>query len=356
MTCDTGSPNTLSAHIGDKLSQVNLPDGFFWENPEQIFTEDNTYKAIFINPNDNKTDFQKRRKVYINLPVIGLPVSQVTPTEGEKAVYVNKPELVLSRESKAYKTIEQVNPNLPKGERHVQVKGELGERLLVKEVVKVGDNVISSQDLPSLVTKEAVDEVVEVGTQEVVSQVTPTEGVKAVYVNKPELVLSRESIAYQTIEQVNPNLPKGERHVQVKGELGERLLVKEVVKVGDNVISSQDLPSLVTKESVDEVVEVGSREVLAGTDGTISTNTDSYKSSFLPSQLGKESIPSKDSKESMRQDKEVSTEVEKPIYSSMERYHSSDSLPNTGEEGSGLFFVGMSLLGLGMVSKKRRRG
>ena len=73
---------------------------------------------------------------------------------------------------------------------------------------------------------------------------------------KPFLEVVMEEIAYQTQEQENPELERGQRRILVAGQKGQKRVFVEVLK-GQRTILGQEVLSL----AVDELVEVGSKVV-----------------------------------------------------------------------------------------------
>lgn len=99
-----------------------------------------------------------------------------------------------------------------------------------------------------------------------------------------------EEIPYKTISEETDELYKGESKVAAKGEAGERTILTKERLVDGEVVQSEVVSNEVTKEPVDEVVRVGTKEkpapvkqtaVTVGGDGTFvdhNGNRVSYKS------------------------------------------------------------------------------
>ncbi|WP_112444734.1 ZmpA/ZmpB/ZmpC family metallo-endopeptidase [Streptococcus sp. 596553] len=125
---------------------------------------------------------------------------------------------------------------------------------------------------------EAPDEVVSIGTKEEVAgnpqveqpkaednsdyKTSPEEGVLNATVEKPELLVTTEEVAFQTIEQEDATLAKGQTKVVQEGVVGERTIYTEVTIVNGEK-SSKVIENIVTKEPVDKVVAVGTKEEVA---------------------------------------------------------------------------------------------
>ena len=90
---------------------------------------------------------------------------------------------------------------------------------------------------------------------------------------KPELVVKTESIPFKVIRKKNPNLPAGQEKVVKSGVLGERTsyisVLTENGKASETVLDSQ-----VTKEAVNQVVEVGAPVTHKGDENGLAPTTD----------------------------------------------------------------------------------
>ena len=122
---------------------------------------------------------------------------------------------------------------------------------------------------------EAPDEIVPIGTKEEVAgnpqgeqpkaennsdyKTSPEEGVLNATVEKPELLVTTEEVAFQTIEQEDATLAKGQTKVVQEGVVGERTIYTEVTIVNGEK-SSKVIENIITKEPVDKVIAVGTKE------------------------------------------------------------------------------------------------
>lgn len=125
------------------------------------------------------------------------------------------------------------------------------------------------------VSKQAPDEIVPIGTKEEVAgnpqveqpkaednsdyKTSPEEGVLNATVEKPELLVTTEEIAFQTIEQEDATLAKGQTKVVQEGVVGERTIYTEVTIVNGEK-SSKVIENIITKEPVNKVIAVGTKE------------------------------------------------------------------------------------------------
>ncbi|CGE73683.1 zinc metalloprotease [Streptococcus pneumoniae] len=88
---------------------------------------------------------------------------------------------------------------------------------------------------------------------------TPEEGVLNVIEIKPELIVTKESVPFKTIEQDDENLAKGETKVIREGVAGERTILNEVTTI-DGKQSSKVLEDTITTKPVDEIKGIGTKE------------------------------------------------------------------------------------------------
>ena len=167
---------------------------------------------------------------------------------GSKTVVTTKE--VTKTEEVAFQTREVENALLAEGVRRVKTAGQKGVRTIV-ETVTYTDGVETGREVKSnTITTPAVDEVVEIGTKKA-----------AVVTTKEET--KTEEVAFQTKEVTNPNLPEGSRQVKAVGKKGVRTIVYTVTYT-DGVETGREVKSnTITTPAVDEVVEVGTKKVVA---------------------------------------------------------------------------------------------
>ena len=192
---------------------------------------------------------------------------KTTPETAPKTLVENKPELKSTTEAVPFKTVEQADATLPKGQTRVVQEGVNGEQIVFSEVTTV-DGKSTSKVIKTSITKQPVDKVIAVGTKEEVAptpvvtpttKVTPTEGEKTPPVVKPEVVTSTEVVPFQTITQNDATLPKGQTKVVQEGVNGESTTLTEVTTV-DGKQTSRVLKNTITKQPVNKVIAVGTKE------------------------------------------------------------------------------------------------
>ena len=191
---------------------------------------------------------------------------KTTPEVAPKTLVENKPELKSTTEAVPFKTVEQADATLPKGQTKVVQEGVNGEQIVFSEVTTV-DGKQSSKVIKTSITKQPIDKVIAIGTKEEVAptpavtpttKVTPTEGEKKPSV-KSEIVTSTEVVPFQTITQNDATLPKGQTKVVQKGANGKRTILTEVTTV-DGKQTSTVLENTITEQPVNEVIAVGTKE------------------------------------------------------------------------------------------------
>ena len=174
--------------------------------------------------------------------------------ENEVAANVEtSPELITRTEEIPFEVIKKENPNLPAGQENIITAGVKGERThyisVLTENGKTTETVLDSQ-----VTKEVVNQVVEVGAP--VTHKGDESGLAPTTEVKPRLDIQEEEIPFTTVTRENPLLLKGKTQVITKGVNGRRTNFYSVSTVDDKEVKTL-VDSLVTKEAVTQIVEVG---------------------------------------------------------------------------------------------------
>ena len=175
--------------------------------------------------------------------------NKITYTGG-KAVVTTKE--VTKTEEVAFQTREVENALLAEGVRRVKTAGQKGVRTIVETVTYTDGVETGRVEKSNTITTPAVDEVVEVGTKKVVAPVvTAKEETKT------------EEVAFQTKEVTNPDLPEGTRQVKTAGKKGVRTIVYTVTYTDGVETGRVEKSNTITTPAVDEVVEVGTKKVVA---------------------------------------------------------------------------------------------
>ena len=88
---------------------------------------------------------------------------------------------------------------------------------------------------------------------------TPAEDPKVPVENKPELKSTTEAVAFETVEQPDATLPKGQHKIVQEGINGEQIVFSEVTTV-DGKASSKVIKTSITKQPINRVIAVGTKE------------------------------------------------------------------------------------------------
>ena len=174
--------------------------------------------------------------------------------ENEVAANVEtSPELITRTEEIPFEVIKKENPNLPAGQENIITAGVKGERThyisVLTENGKTTETVLDSQ-----VTKEVVNQVVEVGAP--VTHKGDESGLAPTTEVKPRLDVQEEEIPFTTVTRENPLLLKGKTQVITKGVNGHRSNFYSVSTLDGKEVKTL-VDSLVTKEAVTQIVEIG---------------------------------------------------------------------------------------------------
>jgi len=175
--------------------------------------------------------------------------------ENELAANIeNRPELLVKTEEIPFEVIKKDNPNLPAGQEKVVKAGVLGERTsyisVLTENGKSTETVLDSQ-----VTKEAVNQVIEVGAP--VTHKGDESGLAPTSDVKPRLDIQEEAIPFTTITRETDQLPKGQSRIVTEGVNGRLNHFYSVTTVTDGTEVKTLVTSVVAQAAVTQVVEVG---------------------------------------------------------------------------------------------------
>ena len=236
--------------------------------------------------------------------------------ESETAATVeNRPELLVKTEEIPFEIVKKENPNLPAGQEKVITEGVKGERTIYLSVVtengKQTETVLERQ-----VTKEAVNQVVEVGT--LATHVGDEKG-QAPVVNKPRVVIEDEEIPFTTITRETDALPKGETRVVTAGVNGRRSHFYSVTTAVDGSEVKTLVTSVVAQEPVAQVIEVGNPVTHVGDEHGQAAIAEEKPKLEIPSEPAPASVPAEENKALPQGPAPVAKE---------------NKLPETGSQGS----------------------
>ena len=184
--------------------------------------------------------------------------SKTTPEEGIKSVVENKPELKSTTEAVPFETITQSDATLPKGQTKVVQDGVNGEQIVFSEVTTI-DSKATSKVIKTSIIKQPVQKVIAVGTKEDTNKVPFEEEKLNLAAQRPGVIVSKEVVPFETVEQPDATLPKGQTKILQEGVNGERTILTETTTV-DGKQSSKVIENVITKQPVNKVIAVGAKK------------------------------------------------------------------------------------------------
>lgn len=259
--------------------------------------------------------------------------------ENEVAANVEtRPELITRTEEIPFEVIKKENPNLPAGQENIIIAGVKGERThyisALTENGKTTETVLDSQ-----VTKEAVNQVVEVGAP--VTHKGDENGLAPTTEVKPKLDIQEEEIPFTTVTRENPLLLKGKTQVITKGVNGRRTNFYSVSTSADGKEVKTLVNSVVAQEAVTQIVEVGTLVTHVGDENGQAAIAEEKPKLEIPSQPALATAPAEENKALPQGPAPVATEKK---------------LPETGSHDSaGLVVAGLmaTLAAYGLTKRKK---
>ncbi len=241
-----------------KKENPNLP-----AKQEKIVTPgvdgERTHYISVLTENGKQTetvlDSQVTKKPVTQVVEIGAPITHKGDESGLAPAAEAKPRLDIQEEEIPFTTVTRENPLLLKGKTQVLTKGANGRRSHYYSVSTSADGKEVKTLVDSLVTQEAVTQVIEVGT--LVTHVGDEHGLAPAAETKPRLDIQEEEIPFTTVTRENPQLPKGQSQVVVAGVNGRRTVFYSVSTTADGKEERALVNSAVSQEAVAQVVEVG---------------------------------------------------------------------------------------------------
>ena len=247
-----------------------------------------------------------------------------------------KPRLDVQEEEIPFTTVTRENPLLLKGKTQVLTKGVNGHRSNFYSVSTVDGKEVKTL-VNSVVAQEAVTQIVEVGT--LVTHKGDESGLAPVAETKPRLDVQEEEIPFTTVTRENPLLLKGKTQVITKGVNGRRTNFYSVSTVDGKEVKTL-VDSLVTKEAVTQIVEVGTLVTHVGDENGQAAIAEEKPKLEIPSQPTPPTSPAEESKALPQGPAPVATEKK---------------LPETGSHDSaGLLVAGLmaTLAAYGLTKRK----
>ena len=258
--------------------------------------------------------------------------------ENEVAANVEtRPELITRTEEIPFDVIKKENPNLPAGQQNIITAGIKGERTHYISVLTENGKTTETI-LDSLVTKEAVNQVVEVGTP--VTHKGDESGLAPTTEVKPRLDVQEEEIPFTTVTRENSLFLKGKTQVLTKGVNGHRTNFYSVSTSADGKEVKTLVNSVVAQEAVTQIVEVGTLVTHVGDENGQAATAEEKPKLEIPSQPALATAPAEENKALPQGPAPVATEKK---------------LPETGSHDStGLVVAGLmaTLAAYGLTKRK----
>ena len=253
---------------------AKIPENLEGYSKESLDALSAAKTALNYNLNRNKQAELDTLVAKLKAARLGLkPAATHSGSLDENEVTANvetRPELITRTEEIPFEVINKENPNLPAGQQNIITAGVKGERThyisVLTENGKTTETVLDSQ-----VTKEAVNQVVEVGAP--VTHKGDESGLAPVAETKPRLDIQEEEIPFTTVTRENPLLLKGKTQVITKGVNGRRSNFYSVSTVEGKEVKTL-VNSVVAQEAVTQIVEVGTLVTHKGDESGLAPTTE----------------------------------------------------------------------------------
>ena len=323
-----------------KKENPNLPAG-----QENIITAgvkgERTHYISVLTENGKTTetvlDSQVTKEAVNQVVEVGTPVTHKGDESGLAPTTEVKPKLYVREEEIPFTTVTRENPLLLKGQTQVITKGVNGRRTNFYSVSTLDGKEVKTL-VDSLVSKEAITQIVEVGTM--VTHVGDEHDLAPVAETKPRLDIQEEEIPFTTVTRENPLLLKGKTQVITKGVNGRRTNFYSVSTSADGKEVKTLVNSVVAQEAVTQIVEVGTMVTHVGDENGQAAIAEEKPKLEIPGQPAPSTAPAEESKALPQGPAPVATEKK---------------LPETGSHDSaGLVVAGLmaSLAAYGLTKRK----
>ena len=253
---------------------AKIPTNLEGYSKESLEALDAAKTALNYNLNRNKQAELDTLVAKLKAARLGLkPAATHSGSLDENEVAANvetRPELITRTEEILFEVIKKENPNLPAGQQNIITAGIKGERTHYISVLTENGKTTETI-LDSLVTKEAVNQVVEVGTP--VTHKGDESGLAPTTEVKPRLDVQEEEIPFTTVTRENPLLLKGKTQVLTNGVNGHHSNFYSVSTVDGKEVKTL-VNSVVAQEAVTQIVEVGTLVTHKGDESGLAPTTD----------------------------------------------------------------------------------
>ena len=297
--------------LREEIAQI--PENLEGYSKESLDTLSATKTALNYNLNRNKQAEVDTLVAKLRAARLGLkPAATHSGSLDENEVVANvetRPELITRTEEIPFDVIKKENPNLPAGQQNIITAGIKGERTHYISVLTENGKTTETI-LDSLITKEAVNQVVEVGTP--VTHKGDESGLAPTTEVKPRLDIQEEEIPFTTVTRENPLLLKGKTQVLTKGVNGHRTNFYSVSTSADGKEVKTLVNSVVAQEAVTQIVEVGTLVTHVGDEHRQAAIAEEESKLEIPSQPAPSTAPAEENKALPQGPAPVATEKKLP--------------------------------------------
>lgn len=292
---------------------AQIPENLEGYSKESLEALDVAKTALNYNLNRNKQAELDTLVANLKAARLGLkPAATHSGSLDENEVAANvetRPEFITRTEEIPFDVIKKENPNLPAGQQNIITAGIKGERTHYISVLTENEKTTETI-LDSLVTKEAVNQVVEVGTP--VTHKGDESGLAPTTEVKPRLDVQEEEIPFTTVTRENPLLLKGKTQVLTKGVNGHRTNFYSVSTSADGKEVKTLVNSVVAQEAVTQIVEVGTLVIHVGDENGQAAIAEEKQKLEIPSQPALATAPAEENKALPQGPAPVATEKKLP--------------------------------------------
>ena len=296
--------------LREEIAQI--PENLEGYSKESLDALSTAKTALNYNLNRNKQAELDTLVANLKAARLGLkPAATHSGSLDENEVAANvetKPELITRTEEIPFEVIKKENPNLPAGQKNIIIAGVKGERThyisVLTENGKTTETILDSQ-----VTKEAVNQVVEVGAP--VTHKGDENGLAPTTEVKPRLDVQEEEIPFTTVTRENPLLLKGKTQVLTKGINGHRSNFYSVSTVDGKEVKTL-VDSVVAQKAVTQIVEVGTLVTHVGDEHRQAAIAEEESKLEIPSQPAPSTAPAEENKTLPQGPAPVATEKKLP--------------------------------------------
>ena len=297
--------------LREEIAQI--PENLEGYSKESLEALDVAKTALNYNLNRNKQAELDTLVANLKAARLGLkPAATHSGSLNENEVAANvetRPELITRTEEIPFDVIKKENPNLPAGQQNIITAGIKGERTHYISVLTENGKTTETI-LDSLVTKEAVNQVVEVGTP--VTHKGDESGLAPTTEVKPRLDVQEEEIPFTTVTRENSLLLKGKTQVLTKGVNGHRTNFYSVSTSADGKEVKTLVNSVVAQEAVTQIVEVGTLVTHVGDENGQAATAEEKPKLEIPSQPALATAPAEENKALPQGPAPVATEKKLP--------------------------------------------